>query len=54
MNASGVYRGFFINGKREGYGEFQWFNGESYVGEWSRGFRQGKGVWMGIHGDSYN
>lgn len=54
INQSGVYKGYYYNEKKEGAGEFQWFNGEYYVGDWKDGNRHGNGVWTNSHGDSYN
>lgn len=31
-NIDGIYRGQFMNGVREGYGTFQWYNGEVFEG----------------------
>ena len=28
------YEGFFVRGKRSGYGEYEWANGSSYKGQW--------------------
>lgn len=28
------YEGFFVKGKRNGYGEYEWANGSSYKGQW--------------------
>ena len=28
------YEGFFVKGKRSGYGEYEWANGSSYKGQW--------------------
>lgn len=50
---NGYYRGRFTNGKREGTGEYIWYNGESYSGEWKNGVKSGSGVWKSGKGDSY-
>lgn len=47
------YEGGYSNGKPEGYGTFQWGNGEGYEGEWKNGLKHGSGMWKGIKGESY-
>ena len=32
ISKNGVYNGEFFNNKKEGTGEFEWINGENYVG----------------------
>lgn len=54
VNASGIYKGQFFNEKRSGDGEFEWLNGQYYIGEWKDGNRHGTGVWTNKYGDSYN
>jgi hypothetical protein len=34
-----VYKGLFLNGKRHGYGVFQYANGSKYDGEWSENLK---------------
>ena len=33
----------FVNGKFEGYGRYNYENGEYYIGQWHNGLRHGKG-----------
>ena len=44
----GIYRGDIKNNKRDGYGEFEYFNGYLYLGEWKEDKRDGE------HGILYN
>ena len=34
------------NGKANGKGVYHWANGEVYDGEWSKGVKEGYGMWM--------
>ena len=42
--ALGTYRGEFVNGKKHGQGQFQYANGDVYVGEWRENLYHGFGV----------
>jgi hypothetical protein len=44
------YIGGFVNGKREGYGEYTWANGSNYKGEWKNNLQHGKGVFTDKNG----
>ena len=39
-----TYEGEFVNDKYDGKGKYIWKNGEYYIGEWSKGERNGKGA----------
>ena len=39
-----MYEGDFINGKREGNGEFNWVNGEYYIGQFKNDLPNEKGA----------
>lgn len=39
------YKGEFINGLPEGYGEYLWKDLSSYKGDFKQGQRSGYGVW---------
>ena len=39
-----TYEGQFVNDKYDGKGKYIWENGEYYIGEWSKGERNGKGT----------
>ena len=38
-----VYKGEYVNDKKEGYGEFEWSDGRKYYGFWKEGKQKGKG-----------
>lgn len=40
-----VYKGPFVNGKRQGYGTFIWATGEKYIGEYKNNVRHGEGIY---------
>lgn len=40
-----MYKGPFVNGKRQGYGTFIWTNGEKYIGEYNNNMRHGEGIY---------
>ena len=40
---NGYYQGDLVNDLPEGQGKFVWDDGDSYVGQWSKGARQGMG-----------
>jgi hypothetical protein len=40
-----MYKGSYANGKPSGYGEYFWFNGSFFKGEFRNGLREGRGVW---------
>jgi hypothetical protein len=37
------YKGFWMEGKRHGFGTISWQNGGSYEGDWVNNFSEGKG-----------
>ena len=41
---NGTYVGFFVNGKREGYGSYVWDSGSKFVGDWKNGIIDGYGI----------
>ncbi len=43
---NGYYSGFFTNGKRDGYGMYQWTEQGKYIGFWKNGVRDGYGVYF--------
>ena len=49
----GTYKGYYLNGLRDGQGEFIWNNGEAYNGDWKNGMKHGQGRWTGPGGNSY-
>ena len=46
MTIHGTYKGTFLNNLRYGNGQFERYNGETYVGEWLRGKKHGNGLWV--------
>ena len=48
-----MFRGRFKNNKREGKGEFIWFNGEYYNGEWMNNQKHGSGIWASSYTSSH-
>lgn len=38
------YHGFFLNGKKSGYGTYYWPNGEIFIGEYNKNYRNGHGI----------
>ena len=45
LRTNGIYKGEFQQNKRGGKGEFIWFNGEYYNGEWLDNQKHGSGIW---------
>jgi len=47
-SASGVdqYDGHFKKGLPDGEGTYKWATGETYIGDWNDGYRQGEGVFI--------
>jgi len=37
------YKGNYVNGVKNGYGEMKWPNGRLYKGDWKEGVQEGKG-----------
>ncbi len=50
---SGIYRGNWINGKKNGKGTYKWKNGDMYVGDWLNDKKNGKGTFTWNNGDKY-
>ena len=48
-----IYRGFFVGGKRHGFGIFQYANGAKYEGEWSENLKHGKAIYSTENGRQY-
>ena len=40
----------FVNDKFEGYGRYNYLNGEYYIGQWSQGQKHGKGILYNANG----
>lgn len=40
-----IYIGSYINGRKEGYGEFYWPDGKYYKGYWKNGTMHGGGTY---------
>jgi len=38
-----LYKGSYVDDKKEGYGEFTWPNGRKYKGAWKNGKQDGEG-----------
>ena len=49
-----VYKGGFIDGVRNGYGEYHYSNGASFKGEFVNGVRTGNGKYVMTEGDVYD
>ena len=41
-----IYRGNFVQGRREGLGTFFYMNGSQYTGEWVEDMKQGEGLFL--------
>jgi hypothetical protein len=39
-----LYKGNYVDDKKEGWGKFVWQNGRVYEGEWLKGKRYGSGT----------
>ena len=42
--------GQYIKGKPHGYGTYTWENGDTYVGDFIDGERDGEGIWRKLNG----
>ena len=40
-----IYTGAYVNGKPEGYGEYNWANKTHFKGLFKNGLRHGMGLW---------
>lgn len=45
-----MYKGNFVNDKREGHGTFIWADGRQYIGEWKAGKQHGIGTYISKEG----
>ena len=45
-----MYDGDYVKGKFEGYGRFNYLNGEYYIGQWSQDQKHGKGILYNANG----
>ena len=52
--ANGEYEGGMKNNKREGFGKFEYNNGDVYKGEWKNDKKNGKGILMYKCGNIYD
>lgn len=48
-----VYRGYWKNNKKHGYGIQIWKNGIKYEGEWCDGMREGRGTLWELKNKNY-
>ena len=53
LETVGFYTGEWMNGKRDGVGEFKWLDGAIYTGEWREDMAHGKGKLVHADGDIY-
>lgn len=45
-----MYKGEYVDDKKEGYGTHRWADGRMYEGYWKKDKREGKGVFVGVEG----
>ena len=50
----GVYKGTYVNNKKDGAGQYHRHSGDIYIGEWKNGKQHGTGLWINQLGESYN
>lgn len=48
-----VYKGSFVEGRREGFGTFYYADGSSYEGEWVNNKKNGRGKFVNYNGDTF-
>jgi hypothetical protein len=41
-----IYRGNFLQGRREGFGTFFYLNGSQYTGYWVNNMKEGTGLYI--------
>ena len=41
-----IYRGSFVQGRREGFGTFFYLNGSQYTGSWVNNIKEGNGLYI--------
>ncbi|MCK0130477.1 hypothetical protein MWU59_03085 [Flavobacteriaceae bacterium F08102] len=51
---TGVYKGHWSNGLRDGKGTYTWNNGDVYTGSWSKDKRHGYGEYVWHDGSKYH
>ena len=49
-----MYDGEFVKDLKEGYGRYNYLNGEYYIGQWSQDKRHGKGILYNKNGTIKN
>jgi hypothetical protein len=47
------YEGEWVDGKRHGFGTYQYATGASYTGEWSENKKNGQGVYISENGRTF-
>lgn len=47
-----MYKGSFVEGRREGFGTFYYADGSSYEGMWVNNRKNGRGKWVNYNGDT--
>lgn len=50
---NGTYVGELYNGKKHGYGEYYYLDGNFYFGDWQNDYRHGYGVFLWENGDMF-
>jgi len=50
---NGIYKGWWLDGKKHGKGTFKWSNSNQYVGDWVHNMRHGKGTFKWSNGNQY-
>jgi hypothetical protein len=53
IKGEGIYQGNFVDGMYQGFGVFDWDNGNRYEGEWKMNLMDGKGVMTYKNKDEY-
>merc|ERR1712228_548829 len=48
------YKGYWKDGKRDGYGMYKWANGDEYRGNWKDNKKNGYGMYKWANGDEYH
>ena len=48
----GYYDGFWVNGKKDGYGLYKWKDVGKYIGDWSNDQMNGYGVYIALNEDN--
>ena len=50
---NGKYEGFWVNGKRQGYGLYDWTDAGNYIGNWTDNKMTGYGVYIAKNDDNF-